>query len=264
MKRSVLLTVAVSLTAILLVSPAANASESYNWVEGYIFLDEGDGELMEALSSAYAYVEDSDDEWDEDEWEDEFEAWVEAEIDNAYAYAWVEDDWMGLQLEVWPDTGMSAYAQGETFMGATFEVFDDGDVTFGFDFEIWSELITDNPGDWASAATEITIGIGIDDTFDFDEEDYWDIEDYVSDGEFCGDYWGDDPTYWDTLYITRYFEAGDVGSIGVWINSEVEAYTTDEELEEDGPPAHIPAPGAMLLAGLGTALTGYLRRRQAI
>ena len=126
---------------------------------------------------------------------------------------------------------------------------------------MWSELWTENAGDWASADTEITIGIANDDSLELVTSDSWSIADYVADGGVLGDYESDDPLYSDTLYVTWEFEAGSYGAVGVWINSGIEAYTADEEW--DGI-AETPAPGALLLAGLGAGLAGYLRRRSAI
>lgn len=159
--------------------------------------------------------------------------------------------WASAQAGVAPAPGIAEGAYASGYQGFWFAVESSGEYTLTANYTFSGDLTTECLGDTASGSGVVSL-------------DLWDWDSIYLDGDSAaigpidvvdG---ADDLASLDgagTLSITRSFDAGIDYYVELWADAEAIASSSK---------CVIPAPGAMLLVGLGSGLVGWMRRRKAI
>ena len=251
MARSVVLWVA-SLLGVVLMASAAQASVAGITVQGELL----DNPLVQWTgaydSSAYAYVENDDEDSEDDQSADGWpytEAF--ASIAGTMAGAQTKESYVGAGAYVEPDPTFYGYGYGEAWQAVYFQVGDTGgELTFDAQYYVDRILETAFPDDYAYTAASVSLdlfsqGNWIDgDSLDFSDEAY-DGEDYTL---------SDSPV----ISVSGWFDPWDFGFLMIEVTAEAEAYSAEPVIL---PPA-VPAPASLLIGSIGTVLVGWLRRRR--
>ncbi len=168
---------------------------------------------------------------------------------NAWAHG-VGSEWNAYaKANAAPPSGVGESAYGSTYQGMWFSVTANGDYTLCADYRVRGDLVTQTVGDYAGGSAQAFMSIWNDGDIAPFAEDGWNDFANVADGL--------DQT-WDVSGVacfSVYLETGKDYWVEIWADAEALATSSTNV---------IPAPGAILLVGLGSGLVGWFRRRTVI
>jgi len=252
MGRSVLCM--ASLFSVLLVASAAQASVAGIAVQGEL-LDNAFVQWTEAYdSSAYAYAENDDDDFED---EQSLDGWPYAEayasVAGAEAGAQTEEAYVSAGVYVEPEPTFYGYGNAEAWQAVYFQVGGTGgELTFDAQYYVDRMLETAFPGDYAYTSASISLDLFRQGNWiDGDSLDFWDEAEEGDAYELS-----DSPI----ISVSGSFNPWDFGFLMIGVTAEAEAYSAEPVI---APPA-VPAPGSLLIGSIGTVLIGWLRRRRAL
>jgi len=226
-----------------MTAPSAWAAFSWVSVEGDLTLPSGIN-LSTATSLSLASVEDSMGNAAVDSDSGNIYTDARATIVDASASSATSNLHAESELEATPMPVAWSVASGSATQTRRFQATDSGYKTFTLSYWIVADLSTDWPSEFASGQAVLTLTVMrsdlggptyVNQTYTFDK--------LVKDGDDYQD------TITGQLSITRYFGYGNLGSVTLSVQGLANAYT-------------IPSPAALLLAGIGTAIVGWVRGRR--
>jgi hypothetical protein len=230
---------------VALLSSAGHAAATATVESGVSELTVGGGTIsvLDKYSDAYGFAASDIDGTDEHESDGAFwDRSVTAHVDGATATGQTAQYDIGATALATPPSG-AAGAYASTLQAVRFQATTAGTLTFDAAYVMSQDLVTSLLGDSAGAST--TVGLKLYNSAGMLlDSDSASLDNFLENG--ASNSWTDS----GLLSVSGYFNAGDTGVLKIWADAEALAFT-------------IPVPGALLLAGIGAGLVGWVRRRKA-